>query len=165
MPLQSFQSPSGVLGVCRRQHRAGHPGQCVDVSVPFRGFRGLQATFRLSDEALKRVFQSPSGVLGVCRICWKSWTSAKRFTVFQSPSGVLGVCRRDLMNILSAYICAEFQSPSGVLGVCRASSSRPVATIPASFQSPSGVLGVCRRPVRHLGGRLRMNSFSPLPGF
>ena len=37
------------------------------VSVPFRGFRGLQA-----DEIVRyweegRLFQSPSGVLGVCR--------------------------------------------------------------------------------------------------
>ena len=39
--FEAFQSPSGVLGVCRtikiiRRHRP------VLVSVPFRGFRGLQ---------------------------------------------------------------------------------------------------------------------------
>ena len=39
MPM--FQSPSGVLGVCRRQIGPGG-GHRLGVSVPFRGFRGLQ---------------------------------------------------------------------------------------------------------------------------
>ena len=40
-----FQSPSGVLGVCRTQ---GQNGRFIRlcVSVPFRGFRGLQAGLR-----------------------------------------------------------------------------------------------------------------------
>ena len=40
--LGVFQSPSGVLGVCRDLERAISAIEQV-VSVPFRGFRGLQA--------------------------------------------------------------------------------------------------------------------------
>ena len=40
---QTFQSPSGVLGVCRTRQRARRCGGYRAVSVPFRGFRGLQA--------------------------------------------------------------------------------------------------------------------------
>ena len=38
------------------------------VSVPFRGFRGLQGSAETLDEWLSVTFQSPSGVLGVCRV-------------------------------------------------------------------------------------------------
>ena len=38
-----------------------------DVSVPLRGFRGLQAHPTLPYPALMGGFQSPCGVLGVCR--------------------------------------------------------------------------------------------------
>ena len=41
----------------------------IDVSVPFRGFRGLQALRTLLPSRPSRGFQSPSGVLGVCRHC------------------------------------------------------------------------------------------------
>ena len=64
------------------------------VSVPFRGFRGLQAC--VSEFVIKgrHEFQSPSGVLGVCRK-----TTMGTYTIiaetFQSPSGVLGVCRNN----------------------------------------------------------------------
>ena len=37
-----FQSPSGVLGVCREVCNASVTVPPLDVSVPFRGFRGLQ---------------------------------------------------------------------------------------------------------------------------
>ena len=64
-----FQSPSGVLGVCRIiTAERGHHGLPRLVSVPFRGFRGLQAALgRPVQEAQPSEFQSPSGVLGVCR--------------------------------------------------------------------------------------------------
>ena len=42
-----FQSPSGVLGVSRNGCNQGNPPRCHPVSVPFRGFRGLQAIIRL----------------------------------------------------------------------------------------------------------------------
>ena len=63
-----FQSPSGVLGVCR-----------------------VNAIKSVSDAY--DAFQSPSGVLGVCR---RRRLQTLAFLVhgwFQSPSGVLGVCR------------------------------------------------------------------------
>ena len=62
-----FQSPSGVLGVCRLAHdRLAH--------------------------VLAHVFQSPSGVLGVCRGMVPG-VYRPECGRFQSPSGVLGVCR------------------------------------------------------------------------
>ena len=40
----------------------------LQVSVPFRGFRGLQDLLRKAYNAISdHEFQSPSGVLGVCR--------------------------------------------------------------------------------------------------
>ena len=41
--LVVFQSPSGVLGVCRGVFEALAKALELVVSVPFRGFRGLQA--------------------------------------------------------------------------------------------------------------------------
>ena len=64
----SFQSPSGVLGVCRLLSSYCDSDGVIIVSVPFRGFRGLQADEEV--ETLSNAawwFQSPSGVLGVCR--------------------------------------------------------------------------------------------------
>ena len=45
----------------------------IGVSVPFRGFRGLQGgrRRRVADTPMK--FQSPSGVLGVCRRALRGW--------------------------------------------------------------------------------------------
>ena len=37
-----FQSPCGVLGVCRESHFWNKSFRMVNVSVPLRGFRGLQ---------------------------------------------------------------------------------------------------------------------------
>ena len=62
-----FQSPSGVLGVCRQELRDRHPELTAEVSVPFRGFRGLQDEVWSPILAIALQFQSPSGVLGVCR--------------------------------------------------------------------------------------------------
>ena len=63
-----FQSPSGVLGVCRAMETWGGSDSINAVSVPFRGFRGLQgATVTSRSWRSARPFQSPSGVLGVCR--------------------------------------------------------------------------------------------------
>ena len=63
-----FQSPSGVLGVCRSNVQFSHVACQSTVSVPFRGFRGLQAHNGLTVQQAAQLFQSPSGVLGVCRI-------------------------------------------------------------------------------------------------
>ena len=163
-PRRTFQSPSGVLGVCRI------PGDNV---------------FHNTDT----MFQSPSGVLGVCRAITAVVALRSETGQFQSPSGVLGVCRGHEWNPIATGSLG-FQSPSGVLGVCRHLSSpiglrgvrgvsvpfrgfrglqgRSPATVrgtPGVFQSPSGVLGVCRAgkypEVLH-EGKL---GFSPLPGF
>ena len=40
---KAFQSPSGVLGVSRASGQAVQEARTAVVSVPFRGFRGLQA--------------------------------------------------------------------------------------------------------------------------
>ena len=65
-----FQSPSGVLGVCRHDF-VTYPAVkgLRKVSVPFRGFRGLQDYVWRDIQANQVGFQSPSGVLGVCRSC------------------------------------------------------------------------------------------------
>ena len=63
------------------------------VSVPFRGFRGLQGLPKgRAANTVVVTFQSPSGVLGVCRDEEAAYNSTFK-GVFQSPSGVLGVCR------------------------------------------------------------------------
>ena len=63
-----FQSPCGVLGVCRALDGCG-----------VGGIAPIQ-------------FQSPCGVLGVCRST--SCFSPPSTRMFQSPCGVLGVCRQ-----------------------------------------------------------------------
>jgi len=63
-----FQSPCGVLGVCRALGAAGLFETGIRVSVPLRGFRGLQDYVTVCEHILgDPVFQSPCGVLGVCR--------------------------------------------------------------------------------------------------
>ena len=47
-----FQSPSGVLGVCRFQHGVSDLGRLFSVSVPFRGFRGLQERIAKPDRVV-----------------------------------------------------------------------------------------------------------------
>ena len=66
--MRGFQSPSGVLGVCREKTFDTSAAALKGVSVPFRGFRGLQASsaVRIIGAGVM-AFQSPSGVLGVCR--------------------------------------------------------------------------------------------------
>ena len=64
--LARFQSPSGVLGVCRPILLEWYT-IAVLVSVPFRGFRGLQVAVAELEYSDREMFQSPSGVLGVCR--------------------------------------------------------------------------------------------------
>ena len=66
-----FQSPSGVLGVCRACFLVVRKEtDRLVVSVPFRGFRGLQAGGSAETPGKGCPgFQSPSGVLGVCRLC------------------------------------------------------------------------------------------------
>jgi len=89
-----------------------------EVSVPLRGFRGLQAETFLRDVLHDKVFQSPCGVLGVCRAFANSCLPQSLMR-FQSPCGVLGVCRQ-INGLLAGSNKTElFQSPSGVLGVCR----------------------------------------------
>ena len=135
-PFPSFQSPSGVLGVCRLDEYV-QQAEAMTVSVPFRGFRGLQGTRYIAVRGTYQGFQSPSGVLGVCR--------ARRRTVRDSHGSVSVPfrCFRGLQGHLHeglrCFFGGVFQSPSGVLGVCR--------SVTASW---------CPRPV---------SCFSPLPGF
>ena len=169
MPWEGFQSPSGVLGVCRAIPKSYVAWLQLHVSVPFRGFRGLQAVGRLRmrsqqlevsvpfrgfrglqgldlvllDEKVA-VFQSPSGVLGVCRNEAHNGLSVEQAEAFQSPSGVLGVCRLLFAAAEQSSVLTQFQSPSGVLGVCRTKESDGMGGLGSVFQSPSGVLGVCR---------------------
>ena len=162
-----FQSPSGVLGVCRWK-KSGRSLPFLEVSVPFRGFRGLQVEAATSIEDLAGVFQSPSGVLGVCRHLRVKEGNAKKaqvsvpfrgFRGLQAYTGgklvkgevVVSVPFRGFRGLqvvsrrCSTPSTAWFQSPSGVLGVCRVDKSQTLTRDQAeTFQSPSGVLGVCR---------------------
>jgi len=115
---EAFQSPCGVLGVCRTSFKATRKsGIAAGVSVPLRGFRGLQAPMPNSAAHSWSSFQSPCGVLGVCRHGSRSRFPDRR-GVFQSPCGVLGVCRVwGVVDINFGHM--PFQSPCGVLGVCR----------------------------------------------
>jgi len=94
----SFQSPCGVLGVCRQVQDDRERAVEAVVSVPLRGFRGLQACIRDAAPSVRvRGFQSPCGVLGVCRTALNIATQDFDLT-FQSPCGVLGVCRSGSRN-------------------------------------------------------------------
>jgi len=90
-----FQSPSGVLGVCR-------------------------ALSEVQSRTYAARFQSPSGVLGVCRKA--TWTRTKGFTyMFQSPSGVLGVCRQEYLtladtSVSSVLVSVPFRGFRGLQG-------------------------------------------------
>jgi len=94
-----FQSPCGVLGVCRRWIR------------PEKRF-AIYA------------FQSPYGVLGVCRTAPTKPEPRAGSDKFQSPYGVLGVCRRDgtaldLIGILLG-VSVPFRGFRGLQGLERA---------------------------------------------
>ena len=150
-----------VSGHCRTS-------TCASVSVPFRGFRGLQGRTlsRSSWHACGNKFQSPSGVLGVCRRADTSVTVAQRPPTRFSPlpgfSGSAGP-RPRLRSRPRSF--RRFQSPSGVLGVCRRVSRMVAPSASKRFQSPSGVLGVCRLRLRSgVQGHLRGVSV-PFRGF
>jgi len=67
-PSPRFQSPCGVLGVCRlSKQRVVESYTIPHVSVPLRGFRGLQVPHLEGQSRCQVPFQSPCGVLGVCR--------------------------------------------------------------------------------------------------
>ena len=142
-----FQSPSGVLGVCR-------------------------GTLRLALKARDAMFQSPSGVLGVCRILY-GWLDHGNLQGFQSPSGVLGVCRGVVLSLGSqiAKVSVPFRGFRGLQvganapdwprarngsvpfrgfrGLQGWSVAHRLGSPAVRFQSPSGVLGVCRRFAVH----------------
>ena len=138
--VKMFQSPCGVLGVCRGRSRSLRQARRLDVSVPLRGFRGLQV-----------------GSVGA--------VVADGMRMFQSPCGVLGVCRDVFMRVFEVHSEA-FQSPCGVLGVCRLISlrnprkrlSRGVSVPLRGFRGLQGSRLCCPCTV---GPR----SFSPLAGF
>ena len=131
-----FQSPSGVLGVCRKEE-ANEYLQEQNVSVPFRGFRGLQGLHEFYSGIVNSPFQSPSGVLGVCR--------CRGLRVHSSCARTVSVPFRGFRGLQ-------------VTGT----GSTPAKNM--AFQSPSGVLGVCRVR-RSSPTHLNCSSFSPLPGF
>ena len=134
----SFQSPSGVLGVCRTRKR-GKVQANEGVSVPFRGFRDLQGN-------------QPSG---------NASTECQVSVPFRGFRGLrVSKCRQTWPLALSM-----FQSPSGVLGVCGPDRTEGMVSGSPEFQSPSGVLGVCGLNQLNQTGPSRTGGFSPLPGF
>ena len=158
----------------------------VRVSVPFRGFRGLQEPATRWMLLRGIAFQSPSGVLGVCRVITLI-EQGVALDEFQSPSGVLGVCRLPQWKWCDK-LRIRFQSPSGVLGVCRAwawAGSTACVSVPfrgfRGLQDRRGssriglnatVVSVPFRGFRGLQARLgghhadpKLERFSPLPGF
>ena len=138
LPADEFQSPSGVLGVCRDSLQRRARGFTPLVSVPFRGFRGLQVSPAATGRRwMRRVFQSPSGVLGVCREGASKLPPVAR-VAFQSPSGVLGVCRAEERSV--GFNCQVVSVPfRGFRGLqAKSKGSRLAPSLPG---------------------------FSPLPGF
>ena len=160
---RKFQSPSGVLGVCRASVSVSMLMYGRSVSVPFRGFRGLQVIQHLRVPSLRgrvsvpfRGFRGLQGGVAMPPAPPQDW--------FQSPSGVLGPCRRGHLTALVVGSRAVSVPFRGFRGLQDDFIMMPFAPEQA-FQSPSGVLGVCR--ARSCGGmsRTQINGFSPLPGF
>jgi len=92
-----FQSPCGVLGVCRHQWREISESQLGAVSVPLRGFRGLQESevpFLIPE--IVNVSVPLRGFRGLQ--VWEDFFRNDAHASFQSPCGVLGVCRSGLRN-------------------------------------------------------------------
>ena len=120
-------------------------GKCGEgVSVPLRGFRGLQAFHRSDEPDFRPVFQSPCGVLGVCRPTEKDLMAffglgvsvpLRGFRGLQDVANDIMMDRypevsvplrgfrglQDFMADVTGFVDLKFQSPCGVLGVCRAS--------------------------------------------
>ena len=109
------------------------------VSVPFRGFRGLQEEMATLNASVGGMFQSPSGVLGVCRELKANGHEQLIPSAFQSPSGVLGVCRLETGRLLSpwrSFVSVPFRGFRGL------QAEEHPTTLPS-----------------------KCNRFSPLPGF
>ena len=155
-----FQSPSGVLGVCRVRRNALRSDRRAGVSVPFRGFRGLQGCSSSPSLQGRRPVSVPfRGFRGLQAQLLPPWVGCGP-PVSVPFRGFRGLQDADYggFNVSKE---ASFQSPSGVLGVCRAYEWRcPWRVRP--FQSPSGVLGVCRSGSRNPTGWCGCPA---LPGF
>ena len=127
-----FQSPSGVLGVCRLHKTIPVEGFAA-VSVPFRGFRGLQVSFLPANAQGMSVSVPFRGFRGLQEFGQKH--VRVRLRQFQSPSGVLGVCR-DARYSFNPDCRLGFQSPSGVLGVCREDNGSLIPEITINVSVP-----------------------------
>ena len=142
LPCAWFQSPCGVLGVCRSCGGMSRT-QVNGVSVPLRGFRGLQAVCRGKQVGVGPAeFQSPCGVLGVCRSC--GGMSRTQVNGVSVPLRGFRGLQEKFANATETVV-ETFQSPCGVLGVCRHMQLPCMCEDGIKFQSPCGVLGVCRR--------------------
>ena len=109
-----------------------------EVSVPFRGFRGLQEYPALTAEAYLLLFQSPSGVLGVCR--------EEVFALWAVDTRVVSVPFRGFRGLQA--------EPSG-------SDKWLLANVSVPFRGFRGLQGAS--PQRsHV---CLAHGFSPLPGF
>ena len=160
-----FQSPYGVLGVCRIIREGRSPVKGFSVSVPLRGFRGLQESLNaVITEPLKGVSVPLRGFRGLqaSRIGRAGRVGQGRF---QSPCGVLGVCRMNVNDWETLIWRIRFQSPCGVLGVCRVHHpvrSRHVALVSVPLRGFRGLQG-------HTGLSVWQftitRGFSPLAGF
>ena len=134
----------------------------IQVSVPFRGFRGLQAR-KLPVRAARELFQSPSGVLGVCRSSSSAVTPMFSAS-FQSPSGVLGVCRhcktrRD--GTRDPRVSVPFRGFRGL----QVKSGYAGATTPQGVSVPFRGFRGLQACTMSSASTLAQPSFSPLPGF
>ena len=134
----AFQSPSGVLGVCRLLAVLYAVDAIIKVSVPFRGFRGLQVV-------AKNLFMDQAAYVSV---------PFRGFRGLQAFNQLLAADEADAVSV-------PFRGFRG-LQVDLVLLDEKVAV---EFQSPCGVLGVCRP--RRVDGRLERvpQRFSPLAGF
>ena len=138
----AFQSPSGVLGVCRETVDEEERRLSQKVSVPFRGFRGLQEALNRLNHPDVASFQSPSGVLGVCRTRGHRASRRVQRRVSVPFRGFRGLQAVSCTRQQAAHaVSVPFRGFRGLQGRV-APGRRP---FPRVFQSPSGVLGVCRK--------------------
>ena len=113
----------------------------TEVSVPFRGFMGLQACPYPFFSALREVFQSPSGVLGVCRAAFEDIETAKAELEFQSPSGVLGVCRMyiDAPSVEAMMVSVPFRGFRGLQVATYSGTASPARVVSVPFRGFRGL--------------------------
>ena len=115
--------------------------QTLLISVPFRGFRGLQG-----DQ-----YRHGMGI--------HAHRVSVPFRGFRGLQGHPGCCHRESAP---SGVSVPFRGFRGLQAVTLMNAPRAHLK---GFQSPSGVLGVCRLGCNRTGSRPPRRSFSPLPGF